>query len=284
LALGKGVYVCPDEQSAIQALQEIFQRKRFGDAGDLVVIEERLVGDEISLLAFCDGTTLKPMISSRDHKRRFDDDLGPNTGGMGAYAPSELYEKCKTEIQEKILVPLESALAAGELPGGPYRGVLYIGILVVEGARGPEPFVLEFNARFGDPETQTLMPLLQSDLLPILWACTEGRLNDMEIKWSHDASCCVVAATANYPEASSQGEAITVGLLPESCTLFHAGTALRESELITNGGRVLCMTAVAPSMGAAKEIAYKALSSVSFPGMDFRRDIAGRTVSKCPSV
>jgi phosphoribosylamine--glycine ligase len=305
LALGKGVFVCDSEQEAVEALSIVLDQNRFGDAGKRVVIEEKLQGQEISLLALCDGRHLVPLLPSQDHKRRFDKDRGPNTGGMGAYAPTGLYEQCREQVEQRVLAPLRKALASGELR---YRGVLYIGLMITAAAGGEskgsgyagsrnsrshgrasastafEPYVLEFNARFGDPETQAILPLLSSDLLPALWACTEGTLDKVALEWSGQAACCVVAAAGNYPEGSSRGEPIESGDLPPHTVAFHAGTRLAEGRIVTNGGRIIAVTGTGPSLELARDRAYEGIAKISFKGMDYRRDIAERALSTCQSM
>jgi len=288
LALGKGVFVCDSQEEVEEALATVFEKKTFGEAGNTVLLEERLQGEEMSLLFFCDGARLVPMPPCQDHKRRFDGDTGPNTGGMGVYSPVALYERCGDRVRQEIVEPLEKALAAEKTFH--YCGVLYAGVMVTP---DNQPYLLEFNARFGDPETQALMPLLQSDLLEILWACTERSLDALRISWRDDASCCVVAAANTYPTSSSKGESISIAQMPPDCFVFHAGTKrLSESNsgaasdtntLVTDGGRVLAVTAVAPNMEAARERAYQALKTIAFKGMDYRKDIARRAAKECLS-
>lgn len=285
LALGKGVFVCDTVEECEEALAAIFKERRFGEAGKVVALEEKLTGEEISLLAFCDGSRLSLMPASQDHKRRFDGDRGPNTGGMGAYSPVELYSRCKNEIEEQVLEPIRKALVSRDLI---YQGVLYIGLMVetriVEEQRVYQPYVLEFNARFGDPETQAILPLLESDLLKVLWACTEGRLNKIEIDWLKQASCCVVAVTKDYPEKSSKGEPIDFGWLGEpGIVIFQAGTKLDGTKLVTSGGRILSSTGLAPTLEEAVQKAYSGLGSIEFKAMAFRKDIARRAAAGCLS-
>lgn len=311
LALGKGVFVCDDEKEALDALATIFAGGKFGPAADKVIVEEKLSGEELSLLFLCDGKTLKALAPCQDHKRRLDGDRGPNTGGMGAYSPVELYDRFEPEIERQVTGPLKEAIADGRLK---YKGVLYAGLLIgrpapsVKGhaayrpdstsiepggrdARSrrdsdgapPVPYVLEFNARFGDPETQALLPRLESDLYPLLWSCTDGTLEEQEIIWKKDASLCVVAVGKDYPDSSSRGKEIAIGPLPGGATVFHAGTRLDGGKLVTNGGRVLAVTALGDSMDEAKARAYSALESVSFEDMDYRKDIAWRA-AKCLST
>jgi phosphoribosylamine--glycine ligase len=279
LALGKGVFVCDNENEVLAALDQIFGAKSFGTAGETVLLEEKIVGEELSLLMLCDGKHLIEMAPCQDHKRRFDGDTGPNTGGMGAYSPVELYDRYKSQIESKIVAPLKEALTSGVLS---FKGVLYAGIIVSES--GPE--VLEFNARFGDPETQALMPRLKSDLLEALWACTCEQLNKVHMEWTPDSSCCVVAVGDQYPAASSKGEVITVQSSPavqRDIVLYHAGTKFTDGKVITDGGRVLAIVATAPTMEEAAASCYKALQTVSFKGMDYRKDIARRAFKQCLS-
>jgi phosphoribosylamine--glycine ligase len=291
LALGKGVFVCDTEEECLEALDQIFRKKTFGAAGERVLLEEKISGFEISLLMFCDGTTLVPMPPSQDHKRRFDHDKGPNTGGMGVYAPMPGYERYQEEIEQNIIEPLRAALRSGKLN---FKGIIYAGIIygaspdslvnVDTAADKPRAQVLEFNARFGDPETQALLPLLTSDLYDILYSCTESKLSEMEISWSTWSSCCVVAAAKSYPESSSKGKEISIGALPGGTVIFHAGTEGDETSLKTNGGRVLALNSVRPTLQEARDVAYAALTKVEFEDMDFRKDIARRALEQCLST
>jgi phosphoribosylamine--glycine ligase len=287
LALGKGVFVCDTTSDAINAIDTLFNEPTFNGK---IVIEERLYGEEISLMCLCDGRQIVPLLPCQDHKRRFDGDRGPNTGGMGAYAPVALYDRCRDVIDDTILAPLQDAfndaIVQGRFLGGPYKGVLYIGLLVVEDklrAAGPSAYVLEFNARFGDPETQAVLPLLKSDLLEILIACTDGKLDPTRIAWSPEQSCCVVAVAGDYPQSSSRGQSITLPQEQASTITFQAGTKLSERGLETNGGRIFSVTGVAPGMESSRELAYAALQTASFKSMDYRRDIAGRVTATCSS-
>jgi phosphoribosylamine--glycine ligase len=285
LALGKGVFVCDTEDEAVDAVNSIFRERKFGDAGKRVVIEERIAGEEMSLLLFCDGKRIVAMPPLQDHKRRFDGDRGPNTGGMGAYSPVELSRHCHEEIDKQVLEPIRKAMKSRQFD---YKGVLFIGLmvetkLVDNSTKAFQPYVLEFNARFGDPETQAIMPLLEADLLQILWACTEGRLSDVPIEWSKSASCCVVACADSYPESSSKGEAITLSQQPEGSRVFQAGTKMDGKKLVTNGGRVLAVTATGATLEDAVQQAYAGLEKVAFKGMAFRKDIARRSAAACLS-
>ena len=269
LAAGKGVIIPESRAEAEAALRRIMIAREFGAAGAEVVIEERLQGEEVSLLAFTDGVTVSPMPPARDHKRLRDGDLGPNTGGMGAYAPAPL---CSPEMVEEftctILQPTVDGMRA---EGIPFVGVLYAGLILTrEGVR-----VLEFNCRFGDPETQPLMLLLDSDLLEIADGCSTGRLAEIEIKWKAGAAACVVLASEGYPEKPVMGREI-FGLekKPRDAVIFHAGTRLENERVVTAGGRVLGVTGWGDALEDAIRTAYDAVGSVQFEGMQYRRDIA----------
>lgn len=291
LALGKGVFVCSSESEAVDALTAIFKEGRFGEAGSTVVIEEKLIGEELSLLLLIDGKSVMPLSACQDHKRRFDGDKGPNTGGMGAYSPVRLFDRNKSLIEAQVIKPIEEALKNGSLD---FKGMLFAGILVglpanSDGAAPSSnneliPYALEFNARFGDPETQALMPRLKSDILPLLWASAQGCLADEQIEWFDKASVCVVLSAENYPESSSKGKEIEVGDLPADACLFHAGTQLKDGKLLTNGGRVLALTALGDDIEAARENAYKAIKQVKFADMACRSDIALKEVGQCLST
>lgn len=284
LALGKGVFVCQTKDEALEALELMFGQRKFGDAGDVVVLEETLSGEELSLLVLIDGKTILPLAPSQDHKRRFDGDKGPNTGGMGAYSPVELYDRTFDAINDQVLNPLREALKNGTLD---YRGVLYIGLMINESG---QPKVLEFNARFGDPETQAILPRLESDLFDLLMSCTNGTLSEQKAVWSSQSSCCVVACVDTYPDASSKGAVITIddnsfqqASASPPAVVFIAGARKDNGNLITDGGRVLSVVGLAPSMEAARERAYEGLKSVHFDGIAFRGDIARRAIKQCQS-
>lgn len=289
LALGKGVFVCDTEAEATEALSAIFKEGRFGAAGSTVVIEEKLIGEELSLLLLIDGNTVLPLSACQDHKRRFDADKGPNTGGMGAYSPVRLYDLHKDAIEQQLIKPIEAALKNGTMK---FQGMLFAGILVgvTHGSResktAPIPYILEFNARFGDPETQALMPRLKSDILPLLWASAQGSLAQEKIEWYDKASVCVVLSAQNYPESSSKDKVIEIGELPADAFVFHAGTKLDADgkKLLTNGGRVLALTALGDSIEKARENAYKAIAQVKFEDMACRSDIALKEVGQCLST
>lgn len=276
LAAGKGVIVAMTEQEACQAVEQIMEDAVFGSAGAKVVIEEYLEGPEASLLAFVDGKHVVPMLAAQDHKRVYDQDQGPNTGGMGAYAPApvvtaELYD----QILHTILQPTVDAMAR---EGCEYRGCLYAGLMIT--AQGPK--VIEFNARFGDPETQVVLPLLKTDLVDIMVACAKGELDGMNVEWDSCAAVCIVAAAGGYPLAYNKGNAIQ-GIKAAEATgavIFQAGTSKLAGQLVTNGGRVLGVTAVGKTIAAAQQAAYRAVNEISFDGMHFRKDIAWRALQK----
>jgi phosphoribosylamine--glycine ligase len=274
LAAGKGVTVAMTVAEAEQAVTETLDGK-FGDAGLLVVLEEYLEGPECSLLAFTDGTTVLPMLTAQDHKRAFDNDQGPNTGGMGVYAPVPTIDDAT--LAEMVAI-LEKTVAALRADGIEYRGVIYGGFILT--AEGPK--VLEYNARFGDPETQVLLPLLETDLLDVLLATAEGRLSEVELEWRDGFAVSVVLASDGYPGVCYTGRTIT-GLdeaaAIEGVTVFHAGTALdANGELVTAGGRVLDVTAVAPTFAEARDRAYRAVDCIYFEGMHYRTDIGLRAL------
>jgi phosphoribosylamine--glycine ligase len=270
LAAGKGVIVCDTLPEARDAVREMFSGA-FGSAGQTVLLEERLVGPEVSVLAFCDGETVASMPPARDHKRIFDGDRGPNTGGMGAFCPVlGLEPDFQQTVQHTVLEPIVQAMKSR---GTPYQGVLYAGLMLTpKGLR-----VLEFNARFGDPEAQVILPLLESDLSEILEACALGRLAEVapSIRWRDGACVTVVVASRGYPASAEKGTKIVLDAKLEtpSRTVFHAGTALRDGQLVTNGGRVLAVSAWAEDFDAASALAYDGLSGVQFDGMQFRTDI-----------
>ncbi|MGH2880245.1 MAG: phosphoribosylamine--glycine ligase [Solirubrobacteraceae bacterium] len=277
LAAGKGVTVAEDAEQAQAALKEIFVDGRFSDGGASAVVEELLIGEELSLLALCDGVRALPMAPARDFKRIYDGDVGPNTGGMGSYSPVAGIGSAEiSEIVAQVHQPIVELMAAR---GIPFHGVLYAGLmLTLEG-----PKTLEFNARFGDPETQAVLPRLRSDLLELLLAASRpGGLESIELDWSEDWAVTLVLASAGYPASSSSGEEIHgLGDVPAEIELTHAGTALGEAAsgagnraILTAGGRVLNITALGPSAQAARTAAYAAAKAISFEGMQLRSDIA----------
>ena len=276
LAAGKGVVVAMTETEALAAITDIMEDKEFGTAGSRVVIEEFMAGEEASLLCFTDGQTICPMISSQDHKRAYDGDKGPNTGGMGTYAPAPVMtETLLQETFDKILVPVIKAMSQ---EGKPYKGCLYAGLMIT--AEGPK--VVEFNARFGDPETQVVLPLLESDLVEIMTACCDGTLAEQQIDWSKGAAVCVVMAAGGYPRAYRKGDKIK-GLAEAQAAgslVFHAGTAQKGADIVTNGGRVLGVVAKADNVRAAVDKAYQGAAMISFKDAFYRKDIAHRALNR----
>lgn len=274
LAFGKGVVIAKDLGEAESALERIMKDKIFGDAGSEVLVEEFLEGKEISIHAFCDGETVSLFPASEDHKRIFDGERGPNTGGMGAIAPVPwVTEGLLDEIKEKIVLPCVLGL---KKRGRPFVGVLYPGIMVtVDG-----PKVIEFNGRFGDPETQVYMRILKTDLVDVLLACINGSLSRTKVGWSKESACCVVLASGGYPEAYERGEIIS-GLEKienPNIKVFHAGTKKDKGEIVTNGGRVLGVTATGDTLQTALFEAYEAIEAISFDGMRFRKDIGQKSI------
>lgn len=270
LAAGKGVILPETMEEAKVTLKSILIDKAFGEAGDEVVIEERLTGQEVSLMAFTDGTSVVPMLPAQDHKRLLDGDEGPNTGGMGAYAPAPIFTPEMTRgALETVLKPAVKGLKD---EGTPFVGVLYAGlILTPNGIR-----VLEFNCRFGDPETQVVLPLLETDLLEIIESCVDGTLADVDIRWRNDAAVCVVLASKGYPEKVESGQYVKMEDLPDDVVCFHAGTKIENGNLITSGGRVFGLTAWADKIDVAIKSVYANIGKVMFNGMQYRRDIAQR--------
>jgi phosphoribosylamine--glycine ligase len=275
LAAGKGVTVASSKEEALKALSDIMKTKIFGSAGDSVVIEECLTGKEVSLLAFTDGKTVIPMVPACDYKRAFDNDQGPNTGGMGSYSPPGFFDvKLTQQVVKSILQPAVEAMAQ---EGMPYKGVLYAGLMIA--ADGPK--VLEFNARFGDPETQATLPRLQTDLVDILLAIVDNRLNKVAVEWNDNACVGVVMASGGYPGNYKTGFLITgLDKVDEEILVFHAGTKLGEnSQVYTDGGRVLTVTATGKNMAEARAKVYHNLPRIQFDGCHYRKDIAAREVN-----
>jgi len=275
LAAGKGVVVAETVEEALKALDLIMTDKAFGAAGDRVVIEECLKGEEASFMAFSDGKTVAPMASSQDHKRVFDADKGPNTGGMGAYSPAPVVtKKLERKVMDTIMIPTVQAM---EKEGRLFKGVLYAGLMI----NGDEAKVLEFNARFGDPETQPIMARLDTDLIEIIEAILAGSLAKIDIKWKPDSAVCVVMASGGYPGSYGKGNVIT-GLDKAAersgVVVFHAGTALRNGAIVTDGGRVLGVTGLGPVVAAAIDNAYAGVREITFEGAHFRRDIGARAL------
>lgn len=273
LAAGKGVILPATLREAEDALRAMLTDRQFGDASDIVLLEERLVGPELSVLAFCDGRTLRVLPAAQDHKRLLDDDQGPNTGGMGAYAPAPLMTPAlKAQVERKVLYPALRGMAAERMP---YVGVLYAGLMLTPaGLR-----VLEFNCRLGDPETQVILPLLESDIVEVLRACVEGRLDTVNPSWQNATAVTVVMAAGGYPGDYATGAPITGIPAAEAagCTVFQAGTALRDGQVVTAGGRVLSVTGVAPTLPEAIAKAYAGIARIAFADAHYRTDIARRT-------
>ncbi len=271
LAAGKGVRVCATIEEAQQAVTDFMDEKIFGDAGDTIVVEECLRGEELSVLVVTDGRTLVVLESARDHKRLGDGDAGPNTGGMGAFSPSPRVDaKLLKKVEHKVLLPLVHAMNS---EGHPFRGVLYAGLMLTPGG----PKVLEFNVRFGDPETQAVLPRLQSDLAELLLAAAKGGLDSVRVRWDPRPCLCVVLASEGYPEKPIKGRVITgldaAAAMPD-VSVFHAGTERSPNgETITSGGRVLGVSALGADLDAARERAYAAVDAIHFEGMQVRRDI-----------
>ena len=278
LALGKGVLICQSEQEAADGVKEIMLDKKFGASGNHVVVEEFLTGPEVSVLSFCDGKTVKPMVSSMDHKRALDHDEGLNTGGMGTVAPNPYYTpEMADRCMKEIFLPTVAAMQA---EGCPFKGCLYFGLMLTPDG----PKVIEYNCRFGDPETQAVLPLLETDLLTVMEAVTAGRLAEVEVKWADKYSCCLVLASGGYPKSYKKGlpiSGLVNGQLPGGeAEVFHAGTKkLPDGTLVTNGGRVLGLSVTAPTLEAAIEGAYAAAGKISFEDMHFRRDIGRRALA-----
>jgi phosphoribosylamine--glycine ligase len=278
LAAGKGVIVCQDFEQAQRALDSIMKDKDFGDAGDRVVVEECLIGEEASYMAFCDGTTILPMVSSQDHKQVHNGDKGPNTGGMGAYSPAPVVtDELEQEIMETIMRPV---LDGFKNEGVKFKGILYAGVMVTD--KGPK--VLEYNCRLGDPETQPIMMRLETDLVDISMAVSTETLSDLELTWKQEAACCVVLASEGYPAAYPKGRPITgieeANALGDDVYVFQAGTAFKNDELVTAGGRVLGVTGLGATIKEAKERAHEAIEKISFEGMHFRSDIGDKALRR----
>ncbi|MBO4818606.1 MAG: phosphoribosylamine--glycine ligase [Firmicutes bacterium] len=271
LALGKGVIIAITHEVAAAAVKEIMQDKKFGKSGDRIVVEEFLEGPEVSVLAFTDGKTLIPMVSSMDHKRAGDNDTGLNTGGMGTVAPNPYYTKeIADECMEKIFLPTMRAMNA---EGRTFKGCLYFGLMLTKDG----PKVIEYNCRFGDPETQVVLPLLESDLLTIMKAVTEERLSEVEVKFSDKHACCVIMASSGYPEKYDKGYELIIADEVED-QVYVAGAKIEDGKLLTDGGRVVGCTAVADSLEEAIEKAYKVTSKVHFENSYLRHDIGQRAL------
>lgn len=277
LAAGKGVVICEDSLQARQALDRIMEDKVFQDAGKQVVVEECLKGEEASILAICDGDHYVILESSQDHKRIFDDDLGPNTGGMGAYSPAPIIDsEILKKIESRVIDP---AVRGMKRNGTPFQGVLYAGLMIVSG----QPMVLEFNVRFGDPEIQAILPRLKNDLVELLFAACEKRLEDYDLFWDSRPCVCVVMSSGGYPGKYDKGMEITgledVSRL-ENTVVFHAGTKITDGRVVTNGGRVLGVTALGKDVAGAIDTAYEAVEKIHFDHRFFRRDIGARALDR----
>lgn len=277
LAAGKGVVVAMTKAEALEAIDEMMGDHKFGAAGARLVLEEYMEGEEASLLAFTDGKTVVPMIAAQDHKRVFDGDEGPNTGGMGTYAPAPVMtDILRLKATELILKPVVEAMAK---EGTPYQGCLYAGLMI----KGDSVKVVEFNCRFGDPETQVVLPLLDGDLAEIMLACATGTLDKAEVAWHDKAAVCVVMASGGYPESYEKGKEIT-GLAAaeedKDVVVFHAGTKEADGKIVTSGGRVLGVTAVDATIKAARDRAYAAVEKISFEKNFYRKDIAWRALKR----
>ena len=273
LAAGKGVILCRNAEEGLKAVDTIMKDKSFGSAGDEVVIEEFLEGPEVSVLAFSDGNTVLLMDSAQDHKAALDGDQGPNTGGMGAYSPAPVFtDLMRQKVRDKIMFPLVCAMKA---EGRPYQGIIYAGLMLTKlGTK-----ILEFNARFGDPETQPLLVRMESDIVPLFEACIDGTLEQCDLKWKPETAVCVVMAAKGYPGSYEKGKEIfeldRAGALPD-VVVFHAGTKLEDGKVLTNGGRVLGVTATGSDTSSAIAKAYEAVSKIKWDGIHYRKDIGAR--------
>jgi phosphoribosylamine--glycine ligase len=275
LAAGKGVIICQDRDEAVAAVESCLVQRAFGSAGDVVITEEYLSGTEVSLLVLCDGTTAIPLAPAQDYKRIFAGDQGPNTGGMGSYCPVPGFER--RAIDAAMAGIVEPVMAGLRRRGIDYRGVLYAGLIVTAGG----PKVLEFNCRFGDPETQAILPRLSSDLLELCAATAAGELSGVQPEWTAQECVTVVMASAGYPAGSHKGDVISglaAAAAVDGVSVFHAGTALRGADVVTAGGRVLAVSALGDGFAAARERAYQAISLIRFDGQQARPDIAERAV------
>jgi phosphoribosylamine--glycine ligase len=277
LAAGKGVIICRSVDEALSALDLIMVQKAFGAAGGKLVVEEFLEGEEASFLAFTDGETVLPLPTSQDHKAIYDKDQGPNTGGMGAYSPAPVVnEKVHREVMEKVMIPAVRGMAR---EGRKYQGVLYAGLMIKE----EKIKVLEFNARLGDPEAQPLLMRMKSDLVPVLEATIDGNLAEQEVKWEDRASVCVVIASGGYPGSYEKGKVVS-GLQEAAkvrdTVVFHAGTTLKEGKVVTNGGRVLGVTALGSGIQEAIQRAYEAVAKISWEGAYYRKDIGQKALQR----
>lgn len=278
LAAGKGVFIASTVAEAMDALKIIMKDRAFGEAGDRVLVEDCLQGEEASFMAFTDGKSIVPMVSSQDHKRIFDDDKGLNTGGMGAYSPAPVITpELEKIVMEKVMKPTIRALRA---EGITYKGILYAGLMIDSNGT---PNVLEFNCRLGDPETQPVLSRLDTDLMDIAMAIADEKLADITVDWKPDPAVCIVISSGGYPGAYRKGDVIS-GLAEanalEGVQVFHAGTAFKDNDIVTSGGRVLGVTATGSDIAAARDRAYEAAGKIHFDGMHYRKDIAARALNR----
>ncbi len=273
LAAGKGVTVALTLEEAEEALRQIMKDEVFGSAGARVVIEEFLQGEEMTLLSFVDGTTVKPMVPSQDHKPVYDEDKGPNTGGMGTYSPvPHMPASLVEQIIQNIVNPTAEAMVK---EGSPFRGILYTGLIITKDG----PKVIEYNARFGDPETQVVLPRLDTDLVDILIAGATGELEKLDVQWKKEAAVCVIMASGGYPGPYEKGKEIKgLDQVGEEAIVFHAGTELKNGQVVTNGGRVLAVTSIGSTVQEARDKAYQAVQKISFEGAHYRSDIAQKAL------
>ncbi|MGI6334088.1 MAG: phosphoribosylamine--glycine ligase [Saccharofermentanales bacterium] len=270
LALGKGVIIARTRDEARRAVRKMMGEAAFGAAGKRIVVEEFLTGPELTVLAFTDGKTVRPMVSSRDHKRAFDDDQGPNTGGMGAVVPGAVCTDAEWDVMTKTI--FQPTIDAMRAEGRPFRGVIYYGLMLTP--QGPH--VIEYNARFGDPEAQAVLPLLETDLMTIIDAVLKGSLDQLDIQWKDACSCCVVMASGGYPAAYKTGYPIFgLDTLPADCLVFHAGTRMEGDQFVTSGGRVLGVVSLAETLPDAIRQAYHGVAGIDFQHAHYRRDIGG---------
>lgn len=274
LAAGKGVIICMTREEADAAIEDMLSGHAFGDASAQIVIEEFMEGPEVSVLSFADGKHVLPMVSAQDHKRIYDGDKGPNTGGMGAYSPAPVYTEEMAELVNRTII--EPTIKAMEAEGAPFTGILYTGLMLTD--KGPR--VLEYNARFGDPETQPIMMRMKSDIVPLFQACIDGTLDQMDLEWYDDAAVCVIMASGGYPASSEKGVVIhgLEKVKKDEAVVFHSGTTMNGGEVVTNGGRVLGVTAMDSTIKGAIDKAYQAVDKITFDNMQFRRDIGARAL------
>ena len=277
LAAGKGVFVAASVEESIDALKLIIKERAFGSAGDKVIVEQCLKGEEASFMVLTDGKTFIPLATSQDHKTVFDNDKGPNTGGMGAYSPAPIITKSlEADIMKNIIKPVIKGLTKERIN---YRGIIYAGLMICDG----KPYVLEFNCRFGDPEAQPVLMRLDSDLFDALKATSEGKLKDIKLSWKNDASVCVVLTSKGYPGSYEKGKVIK-GLDSlknrDDLMVFHAGTSMDDKDFVTSGGRVLGVTALGKDIRSAKENAYQAIKKIHFDGMHYRKDIGDKAIRR----